>query len=672
MFCYSSCFCYIIYVNGYLQIGVLDESLSEIQGKSYSDEIDDPNAIDAIPVEYKWWCTRAEVLGAKKQQLSLPIIDRTIKMINISCKEAEDKKMAAEFADKFARLCQSLEEAEDNIKFLSGIKRQVDHCTKTEDLDTIRATIPKMLKCLRSAWTLSKHYNTDENIISLLERITSIFTTRVRSLVRLSELSDAARARQAAARSVELLDEWEGAFHATRLAIERSGREARWEFGVQELFRAAHHIRAVCVDVMFVSRALRSLSACFSQELSDATRSRARLKEANATIADLTKSFASLPYDVFSDSSAHHWQNQLSWFRRESRFLEVTSVGILDDVFETLVSSKAAVSALTSMLRQGESNAEIWKVVVANFPKVVRQFIAEVEEQTESFLEHNTNPPIPDDLPPISGSISWARGIMARLEETKEMLSSVLGQIDGCPDRALWAKAVALYEGFRGELADYSRRQYHEWCERVSGILAQNLTRPLLTVSDGGAKDGLFRYSVNFTSDLSDTLAEVRHLETLGFEVPEVARNMSVQKTKLTGIATALESMLARYHECVDSLEGAEVALMREEVGRVTQAFSAGHRRLTWNNQAIQESCLDVGTTCISVLDYKIKQVHMVKADVAAAIEHVRHGCLIKSVKLYLDLWQPIHFLFFQDQLDEDFGFLVVPKVPLKAEKLSQ
>jgi hypothetical protein len=34
---------------------------------------------------------------------------------------------------------------------------------------------------------------------------------------------------------------------------------------------------------------------------------------------------------------------------------------------------------------------------------------------------------------------------------------------------------------------------------------------------------------VNFTSDLSDTLAEVKHLERLGFTVPDVARNMSLQ-----------------------------------------------------------------------------------------------------------------------------------------------
>ena len=31
----------------------------------------------------------------------------------------------------------------------------------------------------------------------------------------------------------------------------------------------------------------------------------------------------------------------------------------------------------------------------------------------------------------------------------------------------------------------YQRSQYQEWCGRVSDILAQNLTRPLLKIAEG-------------------------------------------------------------------------------------------------------------------------------------------------------------------------------------------
>ena len=57
---------------------------------------------------------------------------------------------------------ESLDEAEDNMKFLEGIKKQVEICVLATDFSLIRAAIKKVMKSLRHAWMLSKFYNTDE------------------------------------------------------------------------------------------------------------------------------------------------------------------------------------------------------------------------------------------------------------------------------------------------------------------------------------------------------------------------------------------------------------------------------------------------------------------------------------------------------------------------------
>ena len=58
-------------------------------------------------------------------------------------------------------------------------------------------------------------------------------------------------------------------------------------------------------------------------------------------------------------------------------------------------------------------------------------------------------------------------------------------------------------------------------------------------------KDGkeVNRYRVNFTSDLSATLAEVKYLEKLGFAVPDVARNMSIQVSIFAHNSTSVGSI---------------------------------------------------------------------------------------------------------------------------------
>ena len=60
-------------------------------------------------------------------------------------------------------------------------------------------------------------------------------------------------------------------------------------------------------------------------------------------------------------------------------------------------------------------------------------------------------------------------------------------------------------------------RRYDEWRYRVSDILDANLTRTLMLTIPPAEGSKVKRYHVNFTSDLSDTLAEVKHLAVFHF-----------------------------------------------------------------------------------------------------------------------------------------------------------
>jgi hypothetical protein len=77
------------------------------------------------------------------------------------------------------------------------------------------------------------------------------------------------------------------------------------------LFSPVRHVMAICKDIADVSAKLLGMNVCFSPALEAATRNGARLTAAKQTVADLTASFSSLSYDVFSLNALHHWQNHL-------------------------------------------------------------------------------------------------------------------------------------------------------------------------------------------------------------------------------------------------------------------------------------------------------------------------------------------------------------------------
>ena len=82
--------------------------------------------------------------------------------------------------------------------------------------------------------------------------------------------------------------------------------------------------------------------------------------------------------------------------------------------------------------------------------------------------------------------------------------------------------------------------------------------------------------------ELEEQRKKVFFVQDLGFTVPEVARNMSLQEGKLTGIAADLKRMLDKYHMAVDGLREAEEELMIPELQETQKALNPGHSRLTW------------------------------------------------------------------------------------------
>jgi hypothetical protein len=59
-----------------------------------------------------------------------------------------------------------------------------------------------------------------------------------------------------------------------------------------------------------------------------------------------------------------------AWFFREVRFLEVTSVGVLDDTFDSLVSSRLALDAVAGIIAAPERSPAVWQAVAKSVPKV--------------------------------------------------------------------------------------------------------------------------------------------------------------------------------------------------------------------------------------------------------------------------------------------------------------
>lgn len=373
----------------------------------------------------------------------------------------------------------------------------------------------------------------------MLRKITIVLLVRVKNFVRLEELSEPTLVLVKASNSMMLLEEWQCSFHKTKMEIETSEREKRWEFSTLEIFSPIRHAKRICSDMIDTAMDIANLNLCFSHKFEMATQEQTIIQDARAKVVQLVSTFPGLTFDIFSSAVFHHWENHLNWFKRESRFLEVKITSQSKKMFASLISAKSAAEAMISLISQtGGLNSQslpqqnnevvIKNAFVTNIPMVVDKFIGEIKEQRQRFLALcvSPSPPIAQpDMPPISGTICWADGILERLDATLAVMKSIekveqnsafsdgendgygcnrdstekeeeLGygekagadvagtsEVDACGAdvgkgrNKKWTQATHIYNEFRAELFAYKQRQYQGWCAHVSDILAQNLTR---------------------------------------------------------------------------------------------------------------------------------------------------------------------------------------------------
>lgn len=186
------------------------------------------------------------------------------------------------------------------------------------DFKEMRTTLPNLMNSLRNIWMLSKHFNTDDQICGLLDKITNIILARVRGFVDFKLLHSPEEAERISKESQSLLTGWDESFRKTRRAIEESGREARWEFSVQKQFSQVHHASKVCSDIAEVANILSQLQHCFTDALIQCTRKPDLIIKAKQRTQEMTESFAKLHYDAFDPSNAHHWKNHIGKFYNPS------------------------------------------------------------------------------------------------------------------------------------------------------------------------------------------------------------------------------------------------------------------------------------------------------------------------------------------------------------------
>ena len=68
-----------------------------------------------------------------------------------------------------------------------------------------------------------------------------------------------------------MLERWKKNFLKTRMEIELSRKEKRWEFDINLIFADTDHINNICKDMILICKILMEIKNCFGEEMKKIT-----------------------------------------------------------------------------------------------------------------------------------------------------------------------------------------------------------------------------------------------------------------------------------------------------------------------------------------------------------------------------------------------------------------
>ncbi|XP_077995609.1 dynein axonemal heavy chain 10-like isoform X2 [Glandiceps talaboti] len=578
--------------------------------------------------EIDFWRERNAALSALSEQLKLPTVRKMLD--TLAKKEGQDQAVLQSFELNRSELNKYYTEAKDNVRFLSTLERHFKNLTHGAGFSIVLDTIPSMMNALRMVWIISRHYNRDERMVPLMERIAWELAERVVRVINIrtifKETPPQIKAKTSEAKKT--LELWKESYFEVRAKIEASGRDSRWEFDRKKLFERTDYMATICQNIHDVAQVLEEFYNIFGPELKSVTGDPKKIEEVLKRVDGLVVPLEEVNFDPFALKHVHQWRNVMEWFDKEVIAIEGEAKHFIDESFKTLRSAEGAFDMLLKF-KHIRSREAINSQMMRKFNDILLQYGKEVDTVNSLFKQGMDNPPLSKNQPDIAGAIAWERSLFFRIKHTiirfqavDEMVTSDMGK-----------QARKKYLDVAKQMKEYEDKKYEEWREYVEATLAGLLKRNLLakpaqgTVSqvqvavdianqeegeDGAGIAGVqpeneqqqqqqsqqqqpageaqqVKYVVDFAPELSEIVTETKYMEQLGFSIPELARNVALQEDKYIKYNDGLKHMLNRYHNAIASLNPAETMLLEEHTRELRRTMKPGYKRLNWNSLGIND-----------------------------------------------------------------------------------
>ncbi|VDP31277.1 unnamed protein product [Schistosoma curassoni] len=573
-----------------------------------------------------YWRDRNLILGTLIEQLKRSNVIRFYHLHQI----LENDTYNALFSETNSLYVQ----ARDNVKFLSLLERHFKTLTFGNKIESLIDIIHPLIQTFHMIWVLSRYYNRDENMVQLFERTALAITNRVIHAVNFPNVfrSDLKQSISLMKTIINLLNHWKNVYYEKRSEIETVGRDARWEFDKVKLFGYTDYTCLICENLLEILITIKDFRNIFSSELKSVTCDTKKIDEASQRVNNMIEMFCQMKMDPFNKENKNWWYKELEKFHNLVEHLEYEANSLINDSF-TLLRSSESVFDVWCKFRHIKTRSKIHNLLNEKFIDILKQYEKELINISSIFHQNAILPPFHNEkqneimiriltkfIPPISGLIQWERYLLNCIKKPILKFLKINELMKNDEGKSIRNQYIIIGK----QMKNYEEQLYKYWLIQIEQSFDQYLNQTLLKQQDLIKSSMITRISslpisrlslnssskseqntnelsriamefskyellVNFHPNILVTITEAKHLEALGFKIPEIVINAVMKESSYIVYVEKLKFLVKRCHELFTQLDPVELTILESYIINLRTIMKPGWDILNWKSLGINE-----------------------------------------------------------------------------------
>lgn len=540
-------------------------------------------------VEIAFWKNKADNLNSIFEQLQSPSIRRVLRALDQS---------KSTYCTTFARLCKEVYaarlEANDNMKHLKALEKWVNKLNE-DDFSDLNTVFKPLMHILMLIWKHSTYYNTPTRLVILVrEMCNSIIDQACRftsgeQIFSLIENEEANVAVEELLLVLRVCGSFKSVYLEYKSMVATTCPENEWSVKNDVLFARLDSFIERCHDILALTKTIIQFSKLAKVEIGGTKGGTltSTIQQIKGDFQRAVNAVKNLDFDIM-DIQATQFDGEYSDFKKSVKEIERrlgAVIGLALDDCETVYGRFQLVDTFDRHLLDRpiiQEGVEVKQI------KLIQSYGKDLKVIQEEFLQNRMNPPRDTvrNLPPISGSLTWCRGLVARVKipmtKMEELDRNIL-------DREEAREVIKLQKAIMLSLLEFEARKIAEWGRDVDATSCAKLELPLMRRSDESRQ-----LTTNFDPALVRLLREVKYFLLLGLSVPDSALKIFQSADAFRAWTGNLDLIVNMNNSVLAHLLPVEKPLVDPYLAKFDLAVKPGLETLNWKSNGVDEFIGDI------------------------------------------------------------------------------